>query len=321
MKPNDSQNVTASSSQAQAEHSSQEILEGAHASQEILGGAHADSETDTSLQEEIAFSSEKLKDIIAGLEKDITSGSWIHTNYAHVDIKMMPALVKQANEKYPDMKLQLVNDPYNLASLMEKAINDQVQSSRFIISSKTLGIHFAVIDYRAVGVENSFILFEPTKFHGIPQDMLMTRILMAVKSRGLPNCHFSMAEMDIQRSFSECGIFSLALAKKLHTESARLEKLHEDNVKGILCEPDTPIPYDKLDLYLPATFYKHTQGMGRLQKYIKSNPNAADEKVNKKGETLLERLDNNSVATKEYKAVSVSSHRKRVREYKGALTL
>ncbi|WP_332065945.1 YopJ/AvrA family T3SS effector serine/threonine acetyltransferase [Bartonella sp. CB189] len=312
MKPNNSQSVIpSSSSQAEVGHSLQELLE----------GAHADSEKDISSKEEMAFNTEKLKDIITNLEKDIANGDWINTHYAHVDIKMMPALVKQANEKYPGMKLELVDDPYNLAVLMEKAINDQVQSSRFIISSQTLGIHFAVIDYRAVGVENSFILFEPTKFHGIPQDMLITRTLMAVKSRGLPNCHFSMAEMDIQRSFSECGIFSLALAKKLHTESARLEKLHEDNVKGILCEPETPIPYDKLDLYLPAAFYKHTQGMGRLQRYIKSNPNAADEKVNKKGETLLERLDNNSVATKEYKAVSVSSHRKRVREYKNALTL
>ncbi|WP_332059691.1 YopJ/AvrA family T3SS effector serine/threonine acetyltransferase [Bartonella sp. CB74] len=311
MKPRDSRAVASSSSQMQE----------SDAANEPLAGARADLEKNISSEEDTEFSPEELKSVIANLEKDIADGRWVDTNYARIDLRMMPALVEQANEKYPDVNLRLANNPHHLAFLMEKAIDYKVQSSRFIVSSRDRGIHFAVIDYRALDEQNSFILFEPTTFHGVQQDMLRMRTLMAVKSRGLPNCHFSMVEMDIQRSSSECGIFSLALAKKLYTESERLRKMHEDNVRDILCEPDTPLPSHKLDQYLPVTFYKHTQGKGRLEKYIESNPSAVGEKVNKKDETVFERYDKNLVATKEEKAVSVSSHKKRIREYKSVLTL
>ncbi|WP_455474751.1 YopJ/AvrA family T3SS effector serine/threonine acetyltransferase [Bartonella sp. B30(2025)] len=305
MKPSDFKAVASSSSQVQESDVESKSLEGASAN----------------LEEDREFTPEELKGVIAGLEKDIADGSWIHANYAHTDLRMMPALVEQANKKYPEMNLQLANNPYHLAFLMKKAIDDGVQSSRFIISSKETVIHFAVIDYKALGDKNSFIFFEPTTFNGILQDMLRMKTLMAVKSRELPNCHFSMVEMDIQRSSSECGIFSLALAKKLHTESDRLRKMHEDNVENILCEPDMPLPSHKLDQYLPVTFYKHTQGKKRLEKYIESNPSAVGEKINKKEETIFERYDKNLVTTKENKTVSVSSHQKRIREYKSALSL
>nr|WP_244427526.1 YopJ family acetyltransferase [Bartonella vinsonii] len=142
------------------------------------------------------------------------------------------------------------------------------------------------------------------------------KIQTAVSDAQLPDCHFATVEMDIQRSSSECGIFSLALAKKLHTESGKITRVHEDNVKGILCEPNTPLPSHKLDAYLTASFYKHTQGSRRLEEYVKANPGAEQEKVNKKGETLGERFKKSLVTTEKGKNVSVSPHRKRVTEYK-----
>ncbi|WP_455481311.1 YopJ/AvrA family T3SS effector serine/threonine acetyltransferase [Bartonella sp. B12(2025)] len=310
MKPRDFK-VVASSSQTQESDVANEPPE----------GARANLEKDTSSEEDREFSPEKLKDIIANLEKDIASGGWIYTSYARIDLKMMPTLVGQANKKYPGINLQLTNGSDHLTFLMKKAIDYKVQSSRFIIHSEDVGAHFAVIDHRALGNKNSFIFFEPTKFDSEVQETLRMETLMAVKSRGLPNCHFSMVEMDIQRSMSECGIFSLALAKKLYTESDRLKKMHEDNVKGVLCEPGIPLPCDKLDKYLPVTLYKHTQGRIRLEKYVESNPSAISEKVNKKDETIIERYDKNLVTTEENKTVSVSSHRKRIREYKSVLTL
>ncbi len=127
-----------------------------------------------------------------------------------------------------------------------------------------------------------------------------------------------MAEMDIQRSSSECGMFSLSLAKKLYSEAQKLERLHKDNIKGVLCEPDTPLSAEKLDTYLPTTFYKHVQGRRRLGEYLKANPDAEHETVNKKGETLRERFER-SLSSAEGKTVSVSQHRKRATEYKSLM--
>ncbi|VFT03927.1 Virulence factor yopJ [Yersinia enterocolitica] len=72
--------------------------------------------------------------------------------------------------------------------------------------------------------------------------MLAIRAKTAIERYQLPDCHFSMVEMDIQRSSSECGIFSLALAKKLYTERDNLLKIHEDNIKGILSDGEILYP-------------------------------------------------------------------------------
>lgn len=91
--------------------------------------------------------------------------------------------------------------------------------------------------------------------------------------------------------------------------------MHKNTLNGILCEPDTPLSSQKLDTYLPATFYKHIQSTKRFKKYGASIPEAENAKVNKKGETLRKKFDKNLV-TSEEKTVSVPPHRKRVSEYK-----
>ncbi|WP_375684076.1 MULTISPECIES: YopJ/AvrA family T3SS effector serine/threonine acetyltransferase [unclassified Bartonella] len=266
----------------------------------------------------IPFNREELKSIIARLEDDISTGRWFTADYASTDLKLMPALVDQANRKYPDMRLQLAASSHDFALALKEAIENGVQSSRFIIHTKDRGIHFALIDHQTIEDKTSVIFFEPTTFNNMKPAVLALRTQLALKAHELPNCSFAMAEMDIQRSSSECGMFCLALAKKLHTESAKLERLHKDNIKGVLCEPDTPLPAEKLDPYLPTTFYKHVQGRRRLGEYLKANPDAAHEKVNKKGETLNERFERSLVAT-ETKTVSVSQHRKRATEYKSLM--
>ena len=40
--------------------------------------------------------------------------------------------------------------------------------------------------------------------------------------------------MNLQKSYSECGIFSLVTAKKLHLRSSDLIKMHKDNIKGVI---------------------------------------------------------------------------------------
>ncbi|WP_396584023.1 YopJ/AvrA family T3SS effector serine/threonine acetyltransferase [Bartonella grahamii] len=266
----------------------------------------------------IPFDREELKNIIARLEDDISTGRWFSADYASIDLKLMPALVEQANRKYPEMRLQLVASSHDFALKLKEAIENGVQSSRFIIHTKDGGIHFALIDHQTVDDKMSVIFFEPTTFNNMKPAVLALRTQLAIKAHELSNCSFAMAEMDIQRSSSECGMFCLALAKKLYAESDKLARLHKDNVKGVLCKPDTPLPAEKLDTYLPTTFYKHAQGRKRLAEYLKANPDAEHETVNKKGETLTERFEKNLV-TAEGKTVSVSQHRKRTTEYKSLI--
>ncbi len=309
MKPQDS-NTAQSSSQTQ---------EGALANEPVEGLSTSIEQHTIEKEKNISFQREKLQGIITSLENDITSGYWIIAYYENIDLKMMPALVKQANKKYPEMNLQFALTPQDFAHSLQEAIGRNVQCSRYIVNTQEKGNHFAVIDHQTIENKASVIFFEPTTFmNNINATLLGLRIKQAIEECQLPECYFSMAEMDIQRSPSECGIISLALAKKFHTEAEELTRMHKDNVRGVLCEPDTHLPPDKLDSYLPARFYKHTQGAKRLREYIKSNPETENQKVNKKGETLGERFKKNLV-TKEGKAVSVSLHKKRITEYKSLM--
>ncbi len=175
-----------------------------------------------------------------------------------------------------------------------------------------------MIDHRTIEGKTSLIAFEPATLNSEIPLLLAVRIHLTVQ-HALPEYHFSKVEMDIQRSASECGIISLALAKKLHTTTEKLTRMHKDNIDGVLCKTNTTLSPDKVDPYLPVTFYKHTQSKRHLEKYVQSNPEAEQEKVNKKGETLTERFKKSLVTTEEGKNVSVSPHRKRVTEYKSLM--
>lgn len=264
------------------------------------------------------FSNEELKNIIEQLEVDIADGTWIDKRYSITDKEIMPALVAQANNKYPEMNLNFVASPPDLSIAIKDTFEQGVEHSRFIVNMGEDGTHFCVIDYRNINGKTSLIMFEPTNLVGIAPAMLAIRIKMAIEHYPLPDSHFSMVIMDIQRSRSECGIFSLSLAKKLHTEKEELSKIHEDNINGTLGGNVDPLPHDKLDPYLPVTFYKHTQGKRRLDEYLNVHPQATDTVVNKKNETILNRFNNNQSVI-DGKELSVSVHKKRVTEYKTLL--
>ncbi|EJJ3932093.1 YopJ family type III secretion system effector serine/threonine acetyltransferase [Salmonella enterica] len=264
------------------------------------------------------ISNEELQNIIVQLETDIADGSWFHKNYSNMDVKIMPALVMQANNKFPEMNLNFVKSPQDLSIEIKNTIEHGVESSRFIVNMGEDGIHFSVIDYKNINGKTSLILFEPANFNSMGPAMLALRTKMAIERYQLPDCHFSMVEMDIQRSSSECGIFSLALAKKLYTERESLLKIHKDNIKGTLSDSEIPLPHDKLDPYLPVTFYKHTQSKSRLNEYLNTNSQGVDTVINKKNETILNRFDNNQTVI-DGKNLSVSAHKKRITEYKTLL--
>ncbi|EJF82104.1 hypothetical protein MCU_01614, partial [Bartonella elizabethae Re6043vi] len=208
--------------------------------------------------------SEELKTIIADLEDDLITGHWIFADYEETDIRLMPALVEQANRKYPDMNLKLALTAEKLTHALKETIESGARSCQFIVNMGSR-IHFAAMDYKIIDDKISLIMFEPTTFNNIAAGRLGIKINQTLASFPMPPYSFAMAEMDIQRSAAECGIFSLSLAKKLHLESDKLTRMHQDNVQGVLCEPSTPLPAEKLDSYLPVSLYKHAQGRRRLE--------------------------------------------------------
>lgn len=317
MKPQDSQDSPPHSSQI-PEGASAQIPEGASADASLESLATHLEQLNIEKINYTPFNRAELKDIIAGLEQHNADGSWIKNYYDILDLYMMPALVDQANRKYPEMNLKLTSPPNGFALALKDTLESGVKSSRFIVNAHDRGIHFAVVDHQTIDDKISLIFFEPTSLRDTLPALLALRTRQSLEHYPFPPIHFAMAEMDIQRSSSECGMFSLSLAKKLHNESAKLERLHKDNVKGVLFEPDTPLPAEKLDPYLPPRLYKHVQGRRRLMEYLQSNPGSEHETVNKKGETLVERFEKN-LETAEGKTVSVSQHRKRATEYKSLM--
>ncbi|WP_273758518.1 YopJ/AvrA family T3SS effector serine/threonine acetyltransferase [Bartonella sp. AU55XJBT] len=315
MKPQDSKDISSRSSPTQEEASAQEEVSANESLEELI--ARLKQNSLQTKEEHVTPNSEELQAIIAGLEDDLITGRWIFADYEDTDIRLLPALVKKANSKYPGMNLKLALTAEDLTHALKETIESGATSSRFVVNMGSR-IHFAAIDYKIVDDKISLIMFEPTTFNNISAGRLGIKINQTLECLQLPPYSFTMAEMDIQRSSSECGMFSLSLAKKLHLESDKLERLHKDNIKGLLCEPKTPLSPEKLDPYLPVSLYKHAQGRKRLEHYLKANPETAHEKVNKKQETLVERFEKN-LTEKGAKTVSVSPHKKRITEYKSLM--
>ncbi|WP_317993612.1 YopJ/AvrA family T3SS effector serine/threonine acetyltransferase [Bartonella gliris] len=266
----------------------------------------------------LMFSNQSLKSIIADLEQDIANGSFTNKNYVYTDLTMMSALVEKANDRHVAMNIQLAMPPQSLVETIKKTVDSGAESARFLISAEGEGAHFSVIDYRDFSSRKSLILFETTNFRNPAAQMLAVMSKSAIEDSQLPSCYFSMAEMNIQKHSSGSGIVSLALAKKLYLEYPKLLRMHIDNINGDLCKEGVPLSSDKVDRYLPTSFYKHAYRERRIRQYVKENPEALHEIVNKKGENLLERARKNlTLVVGEH--FSVSTHKKRIQEYKSLM--
>ncbi|WP_375620572.1 YopJ/AvrA family T3SS effector serine/threonine acetyltransferase [Bartonella sp. TS25HLJMH] len=266
----------------------------------------------------LTFSNQSLKSIVADLEQDIANGSFTNKNYVYTDLTMMPALVEKANDRHAAMNIQLAMTPQNLVEIIKKTIDSGTESARFLIGVEGEGAHFSVIDYRNFSSRKSLILFETTNFRNPAAQMLAVTSKSAIEDSQLPSCYFSMAEMNIQKHSSGSGIVSLALAKKLYFEYPQLLRMHIDNINGDLCKEGIPLPSDKVGEYLPTSFYKHAYREGCIRQYVKKNPEALHEVVNKKGENIFERAHKNLTLVED-EHFSVSTHRKRIQEYKSLM--
>lgn len=267
---------------------------------------------------DIVKSNKKLINTIKRLENDIADGSWSKKAYAEMDIEIMPLMVSKANKKYPNLHLSFLSEPEFIVELIEKNISQNKRFFRFITNMGKDNIHCALIDCKIINNKISLILFEPSSKACSGANLLAIRLTLALKRHPIPECFFVMCEMDLQRSISECGIFSLTLAKKIHFESDKIKKIHQDNIAGKFSGVSGFITYNEVDKYLPPSLLKHVQSITRLNKFMDIHPEYKVRAINKKGENVIERFVKNLVAVNN-KKISVSLHKKRISEYSALL--
>lgn len=261
-----------------------------------------------------------LIDLIKQLENDITDGSWSKKTYTDMDIKMMPLMIAGANKKNPNLHLEFLNNPCDIGSVIENMMSQTKHSFRCITNMGEDGIHFAVIEGRIINNKISLILFDSSNRHYKASNLLGIRLTLALENPLLPECFFVMFAMNIQRSTSDCGIFSLALAKKIHHESEIIDNIHQKNIAGEFKDTAGFMFCHEIDKFLPPSLFKHVQSGSRLGEYIDAHPESKSRVINKKGESIFERFCRNLVSVNN-KEMSISLHKKRIHEYSKAFKI
>ena len=228
--------------------------------------------------EQLTAYRDKIKALLA-------STMWPSFNIEMLDKNFLPDFAHMANLAKPGLHLRVAADHLELAEMLQQALREGMQSARFISNIGDGRIHFAVFDYRLIGGIASIIEFEPANIDAhFP--LLLARLSRTEIHKQLPLAVIKTVAMDIQRSPSECGMFSLVLAKKLHAEAAPLTTLHQLNIAGKLPHQASIVAAGVADRYLPPSLFKHTQSRARLELYLAANPSAAQTIVNKKAQTL-----------------------------------
>jgi len=230
----------------------------------------------------------------------------------------MPRLIDSANVSKPGLDLQYANSVQTCVELLKTAVENGIPSARYLVNLNTAGIHFCAIDYRLVDGIPSVISFEPTN----PVDLAVE---LDKRLSKIPAMRFLVVMMNIQRSDDDCGMFSLAFAKKLHKEQDWMTALHQKNAAGELRRSDTPYTsLEETDKLAPFSLYKHSQTRTRSAEYLERNPDKGNAVVNKKNETLLEFQQRHTRtlptgfprrAQPPVSVINFSIHEKRLREY------
>ncbi|MCG8291481.1 YopJ family acetyltransferase [Pseudomonas entomophila] len=250
----------------------------------------------------------KLNQCIAEVNQALHSDHWHTTRFDHHDVGLMPGLIEHANKSAPGLNLMLATSPSLAVNCIQDALMDGVSSGRIIVNIGTEGIHWSALDFRVMNGKCSIISFEPSTFlnHG-PAKLDSDLSQQLTKGLHGREHNFHTIFMDIQRSASECGIFSLVTTKKLHKYHDEITVLHELNIEG-------DIQNHHKDTILPPAFMKHTQSKSRLAEYIDNHPEGDTTEINKKKQTLVDHQASH-LATTHGKEMVTSIHEKRLDLY------
>lgn len=209
-----------------------------------------------------------------------------------LDFQAMPHLVEWANAEYAGIGLHYASTPYDLAEKLADITKRGETSARFIGNLSPREMHMCAFDYKLIKGIPSLIGLEPgNKSKGGPA-MMAFRMNLALQEH-LPEAKFAMLEVNQQSSEYDCGMFSLDYAVKMHKSTMPFERLHAQNCNDTLQDKDdsNTVPYTAVDKLLPPIFMKHIQGNRRLAELHEARPELESEPVNKRSETLTQRVE------------------------------
>ncbi|AMG09653.1 TPA: YopJ/AvrA family T3SS effector serine/threonine acetyltransferase [Vibrio parahaemolyticus] len=214
------------------------------------------------------------------LPKDAAAGN---------DIALIPDFIDIANKKKAGLNAIFCNNPLEMVEKVKQLLLLENSSARFIVNLGCGGIHCMAVDCLVSDGKCSLIGIEPVGMNSSGPALLAIR-LQSICKRELPEAALAIFETDMQRSYSECAMFSLFLVKKMHKESAQFQELHKKNIDQNLPKSgEIIVSVSQANNLLPPSLMKHVQSPKRLEAYLESRPEVADVVVNKKGETLLSR--------------------------------
>jgi YopJ family protease len=236
------------------------------------------------------------------------------------DLEFMPHLLAAANQRKPNLNCHFAKSPADCAKQMQDLIAQGVHRARFVVNvdggAQDQSVHFIALEYAhaAHGGKTSVIGIEPAVATGMRPLQIAGRMQQALNATHLRPT-FALLLSDIQRSRSECGIFSLAFAKNMLREARTLGELHDANHAGRLAPPGGVVEAERTDRMLPPSFFKHAQSARRVEAYLLRRPDAQEMPVNKKGESLRDRVNRHMEAWESHDAhpltISTSIERKR----------
>lgn len=256
-----------------------------------------------------------LEQYIEKIEESLENNTWMDLKLSLMDQVVMPHLVALANKRKPGLNLTYVDSPYDLPEQLMSLSPNDYHSHKYIICADDDKVHMGMLDARFIDNQLSMILFEPTSLNYTAPALLAVRINSAL-GRELPAVKKPFVlQMDIQRSDYECGIFSLALAKKSLKNDECVLKLHHEIAARKLEIYTLAECKDIADKFLPVLFYKHTQGLKRMSEYLEKKPESIHQPINGKHKKIMDHI---KVSYTEIngKLISKSIHKKRLTEYK-----
>ncbi|AEV38694.1 Effector protein YopJ (Virulence factor YopJ) [Pseudovibrio sp. FO-BEG1] len=268
-----------------------------------------------------------IEEYYQALEEALENDEPLTEELSFGDIAHFGLLVDMANEKEPGLNVKLCADPDAMGEEVEQMQKSGEENGRFIVNRGGDGMHFAAFDYLVVDGKPSIVGIEPAimdPVKGISGHVLAAKAARAFKKRGI-DVKMTIIEADMQRSPTDCNIFSLSLVKKMLKDKEEVAKIHAQNTNGEL--PSQPIEgqdsdsfsyikHTDSDRYLTPSMMKHAHSPNRMRTYLKNHEGAAEAKVNKKDETLQQRMARHIIERKPVpRPFSNSIEHKRKTEY------
>lgn len=267
-----------------------------------------------------------LDTTIASVKNSFDDGSWGH-NYI-LSGQFAPALIALENLKKPNLNLHYCNSIAEMRSFIQGCVDQKIPHANVVVRLDD-SEHVAYFDYKLTNGIPSVLQLDSASYGPGATGALLHGVRRALEGLG-QNIKFCGIDIGVQKSYTECSIFALNIAKQILKDPQGLDQLHELNAKErlLVSSPDYPSfkPASRnADFALPARLMKHSQSTTRTKDYLEENPTAANQPINSKGETLEQYQARNAAKVKpeDAKALANSIYVKRLdylRELRSALS-